>query len=76
MDNKLDYIAKNIKSLRVRSGLSQEDVANKLGIRRESYLGYEANPLKVKLKIYYELSKIFNCDLREFFLEHNVTKSD
>lgn len=75
MSEKLTYITNNMKSLRMRCGLSQEETADLLGVSRTTYCDYETNPLKVKIETFKKLSEIFNCELFEFFLQNNVTKS-
>ena len=72
MNNQLQN---NFKSLRVRSGLIQEEVAKMLGISRQQYITYENNPKIIKIDILLKLSKIFKCDINEFFLNINITEN-
>lgn len=72
---KLNYVTNNMKSLRMRNGLNQEDVANILNVTRVTYCGYETNPQKVPLETFYNLSLIFKCKISDFFVEYNVTNS-
>lgn len=72
MNNQLQN---NFKSLRVRSGLIQEEVAKMLGISRQQYMTYENNPNIIKIDILLKLSKIFKCDVNEFFLNIVVNES-
>lgn len=76
MNEKLKYIANNIKSNRVRCGLTQEDMANKLGISRVTYCDYETNPQRLKIETLQFIADILYCDLADFFKELNVTKSN
>lgn len=76
MNDKLNFITNNMKSLRARVGMSQEDVANYLGISRTSYCDYEVNPSKVKVETFKKLSVLFKCNIADFFIEFNVTNSD
>lgn len=76
MNDKLNFITNNMKSLRARVGMSQEDVANYLGISRASYCDYEVNPSKVKIETLKKLSMLFRCNISDFFVELNVTNSD
>lgn len=69
MNNQLQN---NFKSLRVRNGLIQEEVAKMLGISRQQYITYENNPNMIKIDILLKLSKIFKCDINEFFLNINT----
>ena len=76
MKNKLEYITNNMKSYRNRVGLSQEQTAEKLGISRVTYNDYEVNPTKVKIEVFQNLADLFGCEIHDFFVEHNVTKSN
>lgn len=76
MNDKLNFITNNMKSLRARVGMSQEEVAKCLGISRASYCDYEVNPSKVKVETFKKLSLLFNCNISDFFIEFNVTNSD
>ena len=71
MNNQLQN---NFKSLRVRSGLIQDEVAKMLGISRQQYITYENNPNRIKIDILLKLSKIFKCDINEFFININTDK--
>lgn len=76
MNNKIDYIKNNIKSLRVKKGLTQEDVAYLMGISRATYNDYETRPENVKIETYNKMADIFDCNLIDFFMVSNVTNSD
>lgn len=76
MKEKLKFISNNLKSYRVRAGLSQDEMADKLGISRATYCDYEVNPQRVRIEIYKRISDIVGCKLSDFFVELNVTNSD
>ena len=76
MEEKLNYVTNNMKSLRVRLGLSQDEVAKRMHVTRVTYCNYETNPQKVTLGILYELSEILKCKLSDFFIELSVTKGN
>lgn len=73
MQEIMEILKNNIKSLRVRAGLTQEQTAEKLKMSRANYILLENNPGKIKTNTYFELCKIFNCSINEFFLNINVT---
>ena len=62
-----DELTEELKLLRFKSKLSQEDVAKMLKISRNSYNNYENNPLKITLEILLKLSEILGYDLYNFF---------
>lgn len=70
MENKLIYVINNMKSLRVRSGFSQSEIAEKMCISRATYNSYETNPQKVTIGFLQELSILLNCKLSDFFMEY------
>jgi DNA-binding XRE family transcriptional regulator len=76
MKEKLTYISNNIKAYRVRSGLTQEKIANILGISRVTYNDYEVNPQKVKMETLQQIADILNCNLSDFFVKIDVTNSN
>lgn len=76
MKEKLRYISNNIKSFRVKSGLTQEKMAELLGVSRVTYCDYEVNPQKVKIETFQQIADILNCNLSDFFVETNVTYSN
>lgn len=68
-------LSSNIKAERVRNDLSQEEVAKKLNISRETYIKYERG-YKIDAVILYELSNVFNCKIDSFYLNFGVTKCE
>lgn len=57
------YFSSNIKILRKRKGLSQEEVASSLGIKRTSLTGYEKGTSAPPLKTLIELSEYYQISL-------------
>lgn len=76
MQNKLKYISNNIKSYRVRLGYSQENMSYFMGVSRVTYCDYEVNPQKVKVETLQQIADILKCELADFFVEHEVAKSN
>lgn len=66
-ENNIDTIKRNIKSLRIRAGLKQKEVAELIGISRQNYCIYEMNPGIIKIDMLIKLSNIFHCTLQDFF---------
>ena len=57
-----------LKSLRVRQGLKQKDVANILGINTNSYNSKENGKRKFTVEEALKLSKLFKCSVEDIFL--------
>jgi putative transcriptional regulator len=57
-----------IKELRARYNLSQDDLANKVKVRRETILFLEKGKYNPSLKLAYEISRVFNLQIEEVFI--------
>lgn len=58
----------SLKELRARYNLTQQDMAEKLGISRQRYIEIEKRPSTVTLERMLEISKILNVELGDIFL--------
>ena len=76
MKEKLKYISNNIKSYRIKKGLKQEEIADIMGVSRNTYFDYEVNPQRVKVETLQKIADILNCKVSDFFKENDVTKSN
>lgn len=61
-------IVQNIKAERSRANMSQEEVAKKLDIGRETYVRYESEKKIIDGYTIYKLAKIFKCKISAFYL--------
>lgn len=68
-----ENIANNICAERNRTRLTQEEVANKIGISRDVYANIENNRKIISAKELYEISKALNCKVEAFYLLPNTT---
>jgi putative transcriptional regulator len=57
-----------IKELRARSDLTQEELANKVGVRRETILFLEKGKYNPSLKLAYDIAKVLNSKIEEVFI--------
>jgi len=57
-----------IKELRARYGLTQEDLAKKVNVRRETILFLEKGKYNPSLKLAYDISKVLKISIEELFL--------
>jgi transcriptional regulator with XRE-family HTH domain len=62
-------IGKQIKSLRNRSRISQEELADKLGLSRASVVNIEKGRQHASLHLLMDLSRIFKVSLQDFLTE-------
>ncbi|MBX6396623.1 MAG: helix-turn-helix transcriptional regulator [Alicyclobacillaceae bacterium] len=53
--------------LRAEHGLSQKEVADRIGVSRQTIASIEANRYNPSLILAFELAKLFNKDINEVF---------
>jgi putative transcriptional regulator len=57
-----------IKELRARDNLTQVDLAQKVGVRRETIVFLEKGKYNPSLKLAYDISKTFKMNIEEVFI--------
>lgn len=57
-----------IKELRARDNLTQIDLAQKVGVRRETIVFLEKGKYNPSLKLAYDIAKVFNMTIEEVFI--------
>ena len=57
-----------IKELRARYDLTQEDLARKVGVRRETILFIEKGKYNPSLNLAYTIAKVLNTTIDELFI--------
>jgi len=63
-----DMIRTRIKELRARFNLTQEDLALRVGVRRETILFLEKGKYNPSLKLAYDIAKVFSMTIEEVFI--------
>jgi putative transcriptional regulator len=58
----------NLKIFRVKYNLTQEDLANKIGVSRQTIIALENNKYLPSINLAFKLSKIFNIKIEELFI--------
>ena len=56
-----------IRELRARDRLSQEDLARKVGVRRETIGNLENGRYNPSLKLAMDIAKVFGCTVEDLF---------
>ena len=56
-----------IKELRARYNLTQLELAQKVGVRRETIVFLEKGKYNPSLKLAYDISTVFECTIEEVF---------
>jgi putative transcriptional regulator len=57
-----------IKELRARFDLTQDDLAKKVGVRRETIVFLEKGKYNPSLKLAHDISVVLDCRIEEVFL--------
>ena len=57
-----------IKEFRARYDLTQEDLAKKVGVRRETIVFLEKGKYNPSLNLAYQVAKALNCTIEELFI--------
>jgi putative transcriptional regulator len=57
-----------IKEFRARHNMTQEDLAKKVNVRRETIVFLEKNKYNPSLKLAYDIARVFNSKIEEIFL--------
>jgi len=73
----LKTLRTRIKELRARYDLTQDDLAKKVGVRRETILYLEKGKYNPSLKLAHDIAKALRTTLDELFIfEEKQEKSD
>jgi putative transcriptional regulator len=56
-----------IRELRARMDLTQDDLARKVGVRRETIVFLEQGKYNPSLKLAYDISQVFGIQIEEVF---------
>jgi len=56
-----------IREFRARYNLTQEDLAKKVNVRRETIVFLEKNKYNPSLKLAYEIARVFETRIEEIF---------
>ena len=57
-----------IKELRARDNLTQFELAQRVGVRRETIVFLEKGKYNPSLKLAFDISKVFNMRIEEVFI--------
>ena len=57
-----------VKEFRARHNLTQDDLARKVNVRRETIVFLEKNKYNPSLKLAYDISRVFGTTIEELFI--------
>ncbi|UGS21967.1 helix-turn-helix transcriptional regulator [Flavobacterium cyclinae] len=61
-----------IKEFRARYNLTQDELAKKVNVRRETIVFLEKNKYNPSLKLAYDLAQVFSTTIEELFIFNNI----
>lgn len=64
---KQSFIETNLKAYRETKGMTQQDLANQIGVRRETILHLENNRYNPSLEIALKISRVFGVSVEDLF---------
>lgn len=68
------YLAKNLKFLRGLENLSQQNVADELGMKRVTYAKYEDNVNEPSIKTLFNIKNLFELESIDELVFHDIKK--
>ena len=71
-----DFTAKKLKEARVAAGLSQDEVAKRIGITDRKLRSIESNTHPLTVDDLLALAKLYKADIREFLFESYAEESE
>ncbi|HUS90117.1 MAG TPA: helix-turn-helix transcriptional regulator [Desulfosporosinus sp.] len=63
----METLKTNLKKYRFSAEMSQDQLANLVGVRRETIVHLEAGKYNPSLKLAFDIAKIFNVPIEEIF---------
>ena len=76
MDNNISILSHNIKFLRKELKISQDELSNKLGIKRSNIAAYEIKNVEPRLRTILEIAKFFNINVKSLIESKLVPGED
>lgn len=64
---KQSFIETNFKAYRETKGMTQQDLANQIGVRRETILHLENNRYNPSLEMALKISRVFGVSVEDLF---------
>ena len=63
-----EFVENNIKQLRMQHDLSQDQLAEKLGVSRQTIISLEKGRYNPSITLAFKLARLFNCYIEDIFI--------
>ncbi len=63
----MSTLVTNLRKYRLEANMSQDELAVKVGVRRETIVHLEAGRYNPSLKLAFDIAKIFNVSIEDIF---------
>ncbi|NAW49986.1 helix-turn-helix domain-containing protein [Elizabethkingia argentiflava] len=64
-------VGTNLRKIRSRTKLSQQEVADKMGVSKNTYMSWESEDADIKSRYIPQLAELFNVEIKDLFSEEN-----
>jgi putative transcriptional regulator len=58
----------NLKELRLKSSFTQDDLADRLSVSRQTIISLEKGKYNPSISLAFKISRVFKCSIEEIFL--------
>ena len=65
-----------IKEFRARHNITQDELAKRVNVRRETIVFLEKNKYNPSLKLAYDLAQVFSVKIEDLFIFNDVLNND
>lgn len=65
-----------IKEFRARHNITQDELAKRVNVRRETIVFLEKNKYNPSLKLAYDLAKVFSVSIEDLFIFNHTINND
>lgn len=64
----IQLLRNNLRAYRVKNDLTQDNVADRLGVCTDTIKNWERNPNKMTFEKLVRLANLYKCEVKDFFL--------
>lgn len=69
METNEEQVSRNIKSMKVKFGLNNDKIAERLNVSSKTYMTIENNPFNYDMNKLLEVAEAIGCNINDFFLK-------